>query len=317
MNDHEFGLLIEKYQKGQLSNKEKKMLDKWFENMGNENVKEAWADEDNQRLKTKILSSMKPAKKSVFMNKFQGIYRVAASIILLATLAYLVSPYASVKQKIAIQQATSSAEINKVILPDGSLVWLKGNSRLNFPSAFSGNTRNVSLQGEALFEVAKDPAHPFVIQCGDLITTVLGTSFNIKTTQENIEVVVLTGKVSLTSVTDKQGLIVLPNQKAVYNGQQKQLAKVDSAGEEKVAAIKGTEYNMEFEDTPVKEIIKRIEGKFNVKVHTRDPKLNNCMVTGNFTDQSLEGTINIISQALSFEYEIMDGSVLLKGAGCE
>lgn len=317
MNDREFGCLIEKYQKGQLSDKEKKTLDKWFESMGNENVTEPWADDDKQRLKAKILSSMKPDKKSVFMNKLQGIYRVAASIILLATLAYMVSQYAGMNQKITIQQATSSAEINKVILPDGSLVWLKGNSRLNFPTAFSGNTRNVSLQGEALFEVAKDPAHPFVIQCGDLITTVLGTSFNIKTTQENIEVVVLTGKVSLTSVTDKQGLIVLPNQKAVYSGQQKQLVKMDSAGEEKVAAIKGTEYNMEFEDTPMKEIIKRIEGKFNVKVHTRDPMLNNCMVTGNFTDQSLEGTINIISQALSFEYEIMDGSILLKGAGCE
>lgn len=316
MNDREFGRLIEKYQKGQLSNKEKKLFDLWFESMGNDDGKEAWTDEDKQRLKAKILSSMKPDQKSVFMNKFKVIHRVAASVIVLAALAYTVLQY-GLKPKITIQQATSSTEINKVILPDGSLVWLKGNSRLNFPTAFSGNSRNVTLQGEALFEVAKDPAHPFVIQCGDLITTVLGTSFNIKTTQENIEVVVLTGKVSLTSVTDKQGLIVLPNQKAVYNGQQKQLAKVESAGEEKMAAIKGTEYNMEFEDTPMKEIIKRIEGKFNVKVHTRDPKLNNCMVTGNFTDQSLEGTINIISQALSFEYEIMDDGVLLKGAGCE
>lgn len=316
MNDREFGRLIEKYQKRQLSGKEKETLDKWFENLGNDNVNEAWADEDKQRLKTRILSAVMPAKKSGVMNTFQVIYRVAASIVLLATLAYMVSRYAGMKD-ITIQQTNSSAGINKVILSDGSLVWLKGNSKLDFPKAFSGNTRNVSLHGEALFEVAKDPAHPFVIQCGDLITTVLGTSFNIKTTEENIEVVVLTGKVSLTSVTDRQGFIVLPNQKAVYNGQQKQLAKVDSAGEEKMAAINGTEYNMEFEDTPMREIIKRIESKFNVKVHTRDPKLNNCMVTGNFTDQSLEGTIDMISQALSFKYEIMDGSVLLKDAGCE
>jgi transmembrane sensor len=317
MNDHEFSRLIEKYQKGQLSGKEKIMVDNWFDSLGNERVKEMWAEEDKETLKTKILNEIRPGRKTVFTGGFHGIYRIAASLILVATLTYLVWQYARVSPEIATGQATASANINKIILPDGSLVWLKGNSKLNFPTAFSGKTRNVSLQGEALFEVTKDPEHPFIIQCGELITTVLGTSFNIKATQKNIEVVVLTGKVSLTSVTDKQGVIVLPNQKAVYNGKQKQVAKIKTGGEEKVEAVKGTEYSMEFEDTRLKEIIGRIEGKFNVKVHTSDPKLNNCMITADFTDQSLETTVNMISQALGFEYEIKDKTVILRGAGCE
>jgi len=179
-------------------------------------------------------------------------------------------------------------------------------------------TPDVTLLGEALFEVTKDPSHPFVIQCGELTTTVLGTSFNIKSREKNIEVVVLTGKVSLTSASDKEGIVVLPNEKAVYNGLNKQLVKVETVKKaEKIAAVASTEYRMDFDDTRMGEIIRRIEGKFNVTVTMSDPKLGNCMITADFTDQSLDMTFNMISQALGFEYEINGNQISLRGTGCE
>jgi ferric-dicitrate binding protein FerR (iron transport regulator) len=156
-----------------------------------------------------------------------------------------------------------------------------------------------------------------VIQCGELTTTVLGTSFNIKSTAKNIEVVVLTGKVALTSANDKKGVILLPNEKAVYNGDQGLLEKRESEVEEKVAAVKDTQYPMDFEDTRMEEIIRRIEGKFNVKVRITDSNVANCMITADFTDQSLEGTVNMISQALGFSYEVNGREVMVKGGGCE
>ncbi len=323
MDDLEFSRLIEKYQKGLLSGKEKELVEEWFETMGNEEVQNPWIEKDKVRLKNKILSEIRVDSKSIsngsfFKNGFRSAYRIAASITLLAIFTFLIWQYASVKPlEIVTLQTTTSGNINKIILADGSLVWLKGNSTLTYPSGFSGDMRRVSLQGEALFEVAKDPKHPFIIQCGDLITTVLGTSFNIKSTKENIEVVVLTGKVSLTSATDKQGIIVLPNQKAVYNGQQKELAKSETAIEEKSAAVTGTAYSMNFEDTRMKEIISRIEGKFDVQVSMSDAKLGNCMITADFTDQSLDRTLNMISQALGLKYEIKDKTIILQGTGCD
>ena len=325
MDDLEFSDLIEKYQKGLLSREQKKLVDEWFDSMGNEKIQDAWIEKDQLRLKNKILSEIRDDKKSIspshkrsILNvRFRGVYRIAASITLLAIFTYLIWQYASVKPlEVVTLQTTTSENINKIILTDGTLVWLKGNSTLTYPSGFSSSTRRVSLQGEALFEVAKDPKHPFIIQCGDLITTVLGTSFNIKSTKENIEVVVLTGKVSLTSVTDKQGVIVLPNEKAIYNGKHKQLAKEVTISEEKESAVTGTAYSMNFEDTQMKEIITRIEGKFDVQVSTSDPKLGNCMITADFTDQSLDRTLNMISQALGLDYEIKDKTIILRGAGC-
>jgi ferric-dicitrate binding protein FerR (iron transport regulator) len=132
---------------------------------------------------------------------------------------------------------------------------------------------------------------------------------------------VLTGKVSLTSENDREGLIVLPNEKALYSMAQRQIAKVNAEilkKEEIIAAVTtGTEYVMDFEDTRMEEVIRRIEGKFNVKIDPRDPKLENCMITADFTGQSLERTLSMIAQALGFDYEIKDSTVILRGAGCK
>ena len=320
MNDQEFSRLIEKYQKGLLTSKEKMLLDEWFDTMSNESGHASWGKQEQVMLKNKILRKIKANDRSATPVRtiYTGAWRAAAAIALLVSASYFIWQYnRETPANLPPMEASSSGDINKVLLADGTLVWLKGNSKLTYPPHFDGATRQVSLEGEALFEVAKDHAHPFTIQCGDLITTVLGTSFNIKAVDRNIEVVVLTGKVSLTSTTDKKGIVVLPNEKAIYNGRQKQLAIVETAASEKVAAVTGTAYSMDFEDTQIREVIRRIEGKFDVKVMTSDPKVGNCLITADFTDQSLERTLSMISQVHGFEYEIKDNTVLLKGKGCE
>jgi ferric-dicitrate binding protein FerR (iron transport regulator) len=186
-----------------------------------------------------------------------------------------------------------------------------------YPSSLSGNTREVSLQGEALFEVAKDARHPFVIHCGELTTTVLGTSFNIRSDVEKIEVTVLTGKVSLASVHDTQGVIVLPNEKVIYDGRQRPVAKAVIAVTERSALTGGTEYTMDFNDTRMSEVIGRIERKFDRRIAVADARLGQCRITADFSDQSLERTISMIAQALGVRYEINDRMVTLLGKGCD
>ena len=324
MDSHEFSELIKKYQRGEISEKEKNVLDEWFASMEKEEPKSTWSATDKQRIMQQVLNQIKPADTKIFPgtkpqgSRFNAVYRVAAAIAVFLIASFLIWQQRSVEPVgRRTVQSVSKGNINKLILADGTLVWLKGNSALTYPSSFSGEIRKVSLEGEALFEVAKDSKHPFVIQCGELTTTVLGTSFNIKSTEKNIEVVVLTGKVALTSANDKKGMILLPNEKAVYNGEQRLFEKRESEVEEKVAAVKDTQYPMDFEDTRMEEIIRRIEGKFNVKVRITDSNVANCMITADFTDQSLEGTVNMISQALGFSYELSGREVVVKGGGCE
>jgi transmembrane sensor len=331
MRDLDFKKLIEKYQRGQLSGKEKAMLDDWFEALASGKDPTGWTEEDQLKLKHQVLESLfgdtqpscsvhhsrRPGREK---NLWSGILRVAASVLLLVTVSFAIWQFAAQadKNKVATIRTSTANSINKIVLTDGSVVWLKKNSTLEYPRRFTGSERSIILKGEALFQVANDSLHPFVIQCGDLITTVLGTSFNIKASEVDIEVVVLTGKVSLTSKNDRKGVIVMPNEKAMYLVGQKQIAKVEKQVKktETNAAVAGTEYTMKFEDTSMEEVIRKIEGKFNVRIHTRDPKLRNCMITADFSGQSLDQTLNMIGQALGFEYEMNDDKVTLLGAGC-
>jgi ferric-dicitrate binding protein FerR (iron transport regulator) len=145
----------------------------------------------------------------------------------------------------------------------------------------------------------------------------LGTSFNIKSNENDVEVFVLTGKVALSSKGYSQDLIVLPNEKAVYHTAGNQLAKVIAEESERAAKIAGTQYSMRFHATRLQEIIRRIEGKFDVQVFLSDEKLNNCTITADFTDQSLDRTLSMISQTLEIQYELNDDQVRLKGTGCD
>lgn len=330
MNEFEFDRLIELYQRGLLTGKEKKLVEDWLNKSGEEE-EISFSQHDKHMLKLKIFDEISRTDRSrttfelehkeentSSKSSWAVMYKIAASLTLIAVFVYLILQYNGAEvEKIEMLQASSSGNVRKVILVDGTLVWLKGNSKLSYPSTFSEKTRNVSLQGEALFEVAKDAQHPFIISCGELTTTVLGTSFNIKSSDDKIEVVVLTGKVSLTSANDEQSVIVLPNEKVVYDGHKKELAVTKQRNEEKLVAVSGTEYVMNFEDSRMREVIQRIEQKFNVRISLSDANLNNCMITADFSDQSLESTLSMISQALNFTYSSNGKSVMLTGKGCE
>ncbi|HEX9513939.1 MAG TPA: FecR domain-containing protein [Puia sp.] len=91
------------------------------------------------------------------------------------------------------------AGIFKVILPDGTKVWLNNDSRLEYPVSFTGAERKVSLTGEAYFEAAKNSNMPFVVEIGRVSVKVLGTRFNIKAYRDEKEITttLLEGKVTL------------------------------------------------------------------------------------------------------------------------
>lgn len=322
MNEFEFDRLLELYKKDQLTNDERKLVDDWFDHVHtgmNAPLTEATKDglKDTILHKIKLSAHTRPVgEKDVVTEPAEHWkwIKIAASLLLL----FLVGFWAwrvAINPK-DLRTYTSDGAITKVILPDGSMVWLKGNSSLESPSAFVGNTRNVTLRGEALFEVAKDARHPFIIQCDDVTTTVLGTSFNLKSSPHQVELTVLTGKVSLTSTHDTQGTIVLPNEKAVYGQNKLLLSKHTISPDEWKASVDGTEYEMIFNDISIDEVVRRIEEKFGVTISLSNEAVRKCKIRANFSDQSLENTLDMISQALSLRYSVTGNKVQLTGTGC-
>ena len=328
MNDKEFGDLIKRCLSGEVNKKEAALLEKWLDwrSERDPHSKLSVSEKEKMRIKffkyisSKMIKSVGSLPKSKSSLKTTGFYRIAAAIIVLCVLSYtILKKFAnSGAEKIAIVHSVLLTDVDKkVVLSDGSIVWLKGSSSILYPEKFNGDERNVTLTGEALFEVSKDADHPFIIQCGRLNAKVLGTSFNIKSTETNIEVLVLTGKVALSSKGSTRSLIVHPNEKAVYSEAQNHMTKVRANENEKTAKTARTQYSMRFDATAMNEIIGRIEGKFDVSVLLGDERLGNCTITADFTDQSLDRTLSMIAQTLGIEYEINNHQVTLRGAGCD
>ncbi|OQP61114.1 hypothetical protein A3860_05190 [Niastella vici] len=110
----------------------------------------------------------------------------------------------------------------KIQLPDGTDVWLNAASSITYPTAFKGRARNVTITGEAYFEVAKDITKPFRVQVHDIEVEVLGTHFNINSYEDegNIATTLLEGSVKIQTADAKssgrqQTLVLKPGQQAV------------------------------------------------------------------------------------------------------
>jgi transmembrane sensor len=328
MNEKDFTELIRRCLSGEASKQEVSRVEEWLNHRTGRDPFSKLGTDEKERIRLAMFDrlSLKTGRVDQTLRRGSswrraiGIYGVAAAVTLLCLLSYGFVNFNrdTVEEKITVLHSVSlPGTSKKVMLSDSSIVWLKGNSSLLYSKQFSDDARNVRLTGEALFEVAKDPDRPFVIECEGLRATVLGTSFNIKSNENDVEVFVLTGKVALSSKGYSQDLIVLPNEKAVYHTAGNQLAKVIAEESERAAKIAGTQYSMRFHATRLQEIIRRIEGKFDVQVFLSDEKLNNCTITADFTDQSLDRTLSMISQTLEIQYELNDDQVRLKGTGCD
>jgi ferric-dicitrate binding protein FerR (iron transport regulator) len=311
MNNQNFDSLIDRYLKGQLNEEEVVFLEKWLDSL-----------EDKELFDKLPAAELAIAKKAMYerINKKNNIFRlspylkVAASVIVLVIAGYIfrdnllnfIAPHRD------IYVAGTTGNIKKQILSDGSIVWLKGNSKLTFPLAFGSSERTVTLQGEALFEVAKDAQRPFMIHCGSLITKVLGTSFNIRNTGRETAVSVLTGKLSLTNGKSTE-ILLSANENAVYSEQQSTIKKAKETTVAIRELTKGTEYDMSFNDAGMRDVIHRIEKKFDVDIHLKDTAIIvNNLFTADMTDQSLEKTMEMICQALNLEVKIKGQTILLQ-----
>lgn len=123
--------------------------------------------------------------------------------------------------------ATPRGGVYRLTLADGTAVWLNASSSISYPSLFTGNTREVSISGEAYLEVAHDPNKPFRVKTGTQTVEVLGTRFNINAYQGQnlIKTTLLEGAVALTSAGQRK--LLKPGEQALLNRETIQVEKVD------------------------------------------------------------------------------------------
>jgi len=242
---------------------------------------------------------------------FAQFYKYAA-IIVVAVLLGTAAFYFGFRNNQPLQFAeVTSAEkqvINEFILPDGSVVSLNSNSKLVFPKEFSGDTREVTIFGEAFFNVKPDASKPFIINAGNAQVKVVGTSFNVSAypETETVEVVVATGKVQVTGkntvTTGENSLVLLvPGEKGTYF---KTSSNIEKTENKNLNFLAWKTHDFVFNDTPLNEVFQCLEKTYNVKIEVSDGALNDLKLNAHFDKKSIDFILDVVR--LTFNLELSE-----------
>jgi transmembrane sensor len=341
--DHKaFRQLLKRYLDNSCTDDERKIIDQWYELLDNENVDltERDMDEVESRLWNKLQSSAKekaaviPIKKrSVFPWK----YVAAACLLGLITISGFVWFKSNGKAPAAItlveakvtagfQEQTNNTDKPKDLqLEDGSTVTIYPGSKLAFPQHFTAAKREVYLEGEAFFKVSKNPNRPFFVYNNNIVTQVLGTSFDIRGKNGQVEVAVKTGRVAvyenkeqipLNEVQQKSnGVIITPNQKVTYYQEERHF--VTSIVDQPVPVAnesKKEEANFVYKETPLYKVLADLQDTYELEIVLENDKIRNCEFTGDLTGQTLFNKLEGICLIFNATYEIKGTKILLKAA---
>ncbi len=228
-------------------------------------------------------------------------YRIAASILLF--LAISTSAWLLLSDRIILfpEKITYSADKNtsSYDLPDGSRVLLKKGSDVKISRNFK-TQRSVRLEGEAFFDIMKDPSHPFSIETRNASITVLGTSFNIKENNDNgiTEVLVESGKVSVRPLKNKDELVMNPGQYARISPEDIQLMELKDPN---YLAWKTREF--QFLNQRLEHVFNILEDAYQVNIEVSGDEINSLRLTSSYSKQSIDAIMQTIGTAFNLEIE--------------
>jgi transmembrane sensor len=199
-----------------------------------------------------------------------------------------------------------------ITLPDGSKILLHKSAKLDYQSGFTAIAREVTLHGEAYFDIHKDP-RPFIVHTGAVRTTVLGTAFNIDANDErDIVITVTKGKVK---VENAKGEFSILHRDEQLLADSIRLRKIQVNVREALAWKKTW---LLFNDVPMREAMDTLATRYHLTVAFTNPAAESCPVTATFNGgESLAEMINVLSKINNMSFTIVRDHVLIVGDGCK
>lgn len=258
-----------------------------------------------QKLQNAIEQKKYSQRKTI---RFKQWLPYAAAIALILTIgAFFFTP----SKTIEYLSVTILDAQREVVLPDGTKVHLNKYSEFSYPKTFDEEQRNVRLKGEAFFEVAKNPLQPFVIKTLQTTTKVLGTSFNLRAyPQENKEIInVATGKVAFSSLQTQEKVLLVANQKGVYDKSKQRVRKSLSNNPNYKAWY---DKQFIFDDETFSSVLECLSQSYRVSFKVNHPNLTNERLSVTFEGLKLSEIMDILAVTLQFDYTINNNIVIIK-----
>ena len=201
-----------------------------------------------------------------------------------------------------------AGESYKILLSDGTEVWLNAATRLRFPSRFYGQQREVYVEGEAYFKVAKDAAHPFIVHTALTLVQVLGTSFNINTYEAgNVKTALVEGKV-ITKSNDGKRMELTPGYAANYEKAKGFVSGVFDE-DDVLSWINGVYY---FHNIPVTDLAVMASRCYGIKIVLNKTEFSGKSITGLLDKNKLTDFLNDLKTTAQIDYYYSGNELYLK-----
>lgn len=299
---------------GKLSVKEKKALAKWrAAHPDNENqfqeIKFLW---QKTKLANKIKTPLKIDVNAALANVHQQLPKTAkviplrkrllqfsavASVLLVMSLFVWMTFFQSVE---IIQVATLANETKQITLPDQSTVWLNENSTLSYPKEFDASQREVTMNGDLVFEVTHNSLQPFMVTTNDLTVKVLGTKFNVQSSGTNSIpsiVHVLDGKVQVQKKKGPTNKVLLTKGMTALLDQD-QLTLTESFFSNQLFWFTNT---LSFESVTLEKVIQDINQAYQIDIALTNATVRSCLFTGTFKAKTSAAIIESLQLIYGFD----------------
>lgn len=264
--------------------------------------------EDNGAIKdlSEVLTNLNQKSNVSFIKKiFIAYSRIAAILVIplflaLGFLYFQFNQYLFQKDVFVdvVSPAGSRSSLN---LPDGSMVWLNGDSHIRYPAVF-GENREVKIEGEAFFKVKSDKKHPFLVFAKDIVVRATGTQFNVMAYNDIPEV----------SVILKEGKVAVENEKQTVMKEMEPGYELRYA--KKFSSISYKKINTEnysgwissrliFSYAPFSEVVERMGKWYGIDIEIVDKELLQLHFRATFVNENIEEALKLLQSTSTFKYE--------------
>lgn len=262
--------------------------------------------------------------------------KYAASILILITaglLAYLKYGSRALAHPANYEYYTGLHDRKTILLPDSTVVMLNENSRLLINRDFDAHHRQVTITGEAFFDVQHDAAHPFLVNTTQYTIRVLGTTFNVRSYpgKDTTETTLLTGKIEIIRDTTggkaEQKIVLKPNEKfmltAVAAGTGAQpdrqpplnkgevIKPVMDTASRRLTETSWARNKMEIKDRTLGEIAIQLEAWYGIAIRFADDTVKSYRYTATFDDETIISVLRYLQQSYPFSYTIKDDCIVI------
>ncbi len=311
-------LLIKYYQK-KVNADEKLLVENWLSESGSNQKKyEQYIEIWNASNKVKALKNIsyeaeweqiksKAKIKRISFKKTYGFWLRIAAVIALMLGSYWILQDKLFEQKYLMVQNDSRDELKVITLEDGTKVTLNYQANLYYPKRFKKKSREVKLEGNAFFSVAKNKEKPFSIETEMTLIEVLGTSFDVRAGQKKTAVTVATGKVRVSNKSNKNVFVeLIPNEQAIHEGDEIQKNKVK--GDNYFSWKTGT---FRFKDHSLTEVMEILERRFHFNHHFENEDLKLRELTADLNGETLDDIIEIIQISCQVRINLKSNQLII------